>query len=123
MNAHKRIAYVTFNESGNAKRYAYKCPHSVSIGDIAVVRVGGIEKLTTVREIGYDDPVATKTILTIIDRSDVLREERRRLRLNEILNELTTIEVELRKQDRFAALARRSPRARKLVNEMKRLSK
>lgn len=118
-----RIAYVTFNEdkSWDKKRYAYKCPHKVAVGDIAIVRVDGIEKLTTVCEVGYDDERATKTILSIIDKSEERRERDRKNRALAIRKELNEIETALRFRDRMAALAKRSSKARKLITELKRI--
>lgn len=118
-----RIAYVTFNDStyNLGKRYAYKCPHKVAVGDIAVVRVSGVEKLTTVQEIGYDDPMATKTVVHVIDKSEARREAQRIERRLEIIQELKQIELEILQQERFALLAKKSPRAKKLLTELKRI--
>lgn len=121
-----KVAYVTFNESrfgpSSSKRYAYLCPHRVEVGDVAVVRVSGVEKLTTVQEIGFDDPMATKTILHIIDKREHRAAERTRARREEIGKELHRLEAQQKEHDRWAALAKRNPKAKKLLAELKRLA-
>lgn len=108
------VVYVTF--PSGVKEYSYLCnlPH---VGQGSVLMANGAE--VTVRRTGMFDNNATKWVHPLPDYHTVRREAR----MKAILVELADVERLQIQTERWQALARKNPSARKLINEYAKLQK
>lgn len=124
------IVQVTFPSS--SKLYSYYCPFSVQVGDIAIVEApSGLTKtrVAAVEKCSHRDHWL-KTVISIVDDQVYAKETKvqeaaraKSQRQLEITNRLVAIEKDLEFAARWIALARKSPEAKRLLAELKRISK
>lgn len=125
------IVQVTFPSS--SKLYSYYCPFPVRVGDIAIVEApSGLTK-TRVSEVEKkcsNRAPWLKPVVSIVDdqvyAKEIKAQEATRAksqRQHEITNRLAAIEKDLELTARWTALARKSPEAKRLLAELKRISK
>lgn len=108
------VVYVTY--PSNTKEYAYLCDFPVRQGDY--VLGNGNSRCCVVRT-AASNPLAWKYVRPMPD-AEALRRKERAFEITKRLNELDKARIEL---DRFRALARINPEAKKLLAELKELSK
>lgn len=126
------IVQVTFPSS--SKLYSYYCPFPVRVGDVAIVEApSGLTKtrVAAVEKYGnYGKAPWLKTVVSIVDNrafaEEIKAQEAVRAKAErqlEITKRLADLERELETVARWTALARKSPEAKRLLAELKRISK
>ena len=103
------VVYVRFPSSD--KEYCYNCSFPVNVGDEVIANGTRVR----VHRIAAWDTIASRSVLPAPDRSEILR----RVRLGEVTKRLRQLEESEMWAARFAKL--KSPEAKKLVAELKRL--
>lgn len=106
------VVYVRFPGTPN-REYCYHCNFPIEVGD-SVIANG---TLVTVHRKAAFDTIASKSV----QRAPSESERRNKARMREIAERLQVIEQQEAKLDRWSKL--KSPEARKLVAELRRLNK
>lgn len=108
------VVYIRFPSTPH-KEYSYLCDFPVSIGDRVIAN--GTE--VTVHRITSFDTAATRYVKRAPSQDELSRSSR----ICDIVKRLNELEKEQHEADRYAVLAKKSPEARKLLTELKKLRK
>lgn len=109
---------------GSFKPYHYMCPFEVKKGDTVIVDSPSTGytavKVQDVYEGG--NPTASKRVVDVVDDSDYKHSIETEKQRQVILAELKELEARVSEEDRFALLAKRVPKAKILLNKLKKLA-
>ena len=108
---------------GSFKNYHYICPFKVSKGDTVIVdSPSSGYTAVKVQEVYESSCNASKRVVDIVDDRDYKHSIETEKQRAIILQELKVIEAKVSEEERFALLAKRVPKAKMLLNKLKKLN-
>ncbi len=109
---------------GSFKHYHYMCPFAVEKGSTVVVDSPstGYTAVKVLEVYEGRNPTASKRVVDVVDDSDYKQSIDNEKQRQAILQELKELEAKVSEEERFALLAKRVPKAKTLLNKLRKLN-